>query len=233
MTNTPTTPQSPPADAGREGLTNLTPLQNIAKDAAERAAKNAGTAPQLLFAPILWALENSTLTADRDAALAEVKRLREALRPFAIVSEHQPKAHPNYTIWMKGVAHPLAWGDFHRACAALAGTSETQAAETRTLLRVDVAGRPVLVMGNLARQHLEAVNAERAQMRLELARLRAELDRTSEPQADIMKLRENWLTPIAPDARKGKAPCGECCIRPGETCDICGASETQAAGDGA
>lgn len=31
------------------------------------------------------------------------------------------------------------------------------------------------------------------------------------------------LIPIASDARKGKPPCGECHIRPGETCDICGA----------
>lgn len=34
------------------------------------------------------------------------------------------------------------------------------------------------------------------------------------------------LIPIAPDARKGKPPCGECRLRPGETCDICGAEET-------
>ena len=29
---------------------------------------------------------------------------------------------------------------------------------------------------------------------------------------------------IAPDARKGKPPCGECHIPEGETCDICGAT---------
>lgn len=27
------------------------------------------------------------------------------------------------------------------------------------------------------------------------------------------------------DARKGKPPCGECHLHPGETCDICGAKE--------
>lgn len=31
------------------------------------------------------------------------------------------------------------------------------------------------------------------------------------------------LIPIAPDSRKGKPPCGECHLQPGETCDICGA----------
>lgn len=33
------------------------------------------------------------------------------------------------------------------------------------------------------------------------------------------------LIPIAPDARVGKPPCGECHLRPGERCDICGAIE--------
>jgi len=31
------------------------------------------------------------------------------------------------------------------------------------------------------------------------------------------------LIHIAPDARKGKPPCGECHLKIGETCDICGA----------
>jgi hypothetical protein len=31
------------------------------------------------------------------------------------------------------------------------------------------------------------------------------------------------LIHIPKDARKGKEPCGECHIRSGETCDICGA----------
>lgn len=31
------------------------------------------------------------------------------------------------------------------------------------------------------------------------------------------------LMPIAPDARHGKLPCGECHLKPNETCDICGA----------
>ena len=33
------------------------------------------------------------------------------------------------------------------------------------------------------------------------------------------------LSEVAPDARAGKPPCGECHLRPGETCDICGASQ--------
>ena len=33
------------------------------------------------------------------------------------------------------------------------------------------------------------------------------------------------LVPIAPDSRKGKPPCSECHLKPGETCDICGAKE--------
>jgi hypothetical protein len=32
------------------------------------------------------------------------------------------------------------------------------------------------------------------------------------------------LVEIAPDARKGKPPCGECHLQPRETCDICGAA---------
>ena len=32
-------------------------LKHIAKEASERAAKNAGVAPELLYAPILWTLE--------------------------------------------------------------------------------------------------------------------------------------------------------------------------------
>lgn len=35
----------------------------------------------------------------------------------------------------------------------------------------------------------------------------------------------NPLTPIPADAREGKEPCGECHIKPGERCDICGARE--------
>lgn len=31
------------------------------------------------------------------------------------------------------------------------------------------------------------------------------------------------LIEIPKDARKGKPPCGECHLRDGETCDICGA----------
>ena len=31
------------------------------------------------------------------------------------------------------------------------------------------------------------------------------------------------LIHIDPDARKGKEPCGECHLKIGETCDICGA----------
>lgn len=33
------------------------------------------------------------------------------------------------------------------------------------------------------------------------------------------------LIDIPKDARKGKPPCGECHLRIGETCDICGAVE--------
>jgi hypothetical protein len=33
------------------------------------------------------------------------------------------------------------------------------------------------------------------------------------------------LIRIARDAGKDRAPCGECYIQPGETCDLCGASE--------
>lgn len=33
------------------------------------------------------------------------------------------------------------------------------------------------------------------------------------------------LIEIPKDARKGKPPCGECHVQPGETCDICGARE--------
>lgn len=31
------------------------------------------------------------------------------------------------------------------------------------------------------------------------------------------------LVEIAPDARVGREPCGECHLQAGETCDICGA----------
>lgn len=34
-------------------------LAAIARDAAERVAKNTGAAPQLCYAPILWALEDA------------------------------------------------------------------------------------------------------------------------------------------------------------------------------
>ncbi len=34
----------------------------------------------------------------------------------------------------------------------------------------------------------------------------------------------NLLFPIAPDARRGKEPCGECRLQAFETCDICGAT---------
>lgn len=33
------------------------------------------------------------------------------------------------------------------------------------------------------------------------------------------------LIDIPKDARKGKPPCGECHLQPGETCDICGAHQ--------
>ncbi len=33
----------------------------------------------------------------------------------------------------------------------------------------------------------------------------------------------NPLIPIAADARRGEQPCGECYLKPSETCDICGA----------
>jgi hypothetical protein len=46
------------------------------------------------------------------------------------------------------------------------------------------------------------------------------------PVAHIRSMQEP-LIPIAPDARKGKPPCGECHIQPGETCDICGAASPQ------
>lgn len=34
------------------------------------------------------------------------------------------------------------------------------------------------------------------------------------------------LIDIPKDARKGKEPCGECQLKYGETCDICGARQT-------
>lgn len=34
------------------------------------------------------------------------------------------------------------------------------------------------------------------------------------------------LIDIPKDARKGKEPCGECHLRMGEVCDICGASQS-------
>lgn len=34
-------------------------LKKIAKEASERAAQNSGAAPELLYAPILWALEEN------------------------------------------------------------------------------------------------------------------------------------------------------------------------------
>lgn len=43
-------------------------LHELAKKAAEDAWRNAGVAPQLLFAPILWALE-----AAHDAGVLEVQ----------------------------------------------------------------------------------------------------------------------------------------------------------------
>lgn len=35
----------------------MSDLKQIAKEASERAAQNSGAAPELLYAPILWALE--------------------------------------------------------------------------------------------------------------------------------------------------------------------------------
>jgi len=39
------------------------------------------------------------------------------------------------------------------------------------------------------------------------------------------------LIDIPKDARKGKPPCGECHLSDGETCDICGATAVDVAGD--
>lgn len=50
------------ADIAREALANQrssVDLNAVAKDAAERAGKNASVAPQLLFAHILWALQDA------------------------------------------------------------------------------------------------------------------------------------------------------------------------------
>ena len=59
-------------------------LENIAKDAAARAAKNASVAPELLYAPILWALQDSALSKPAVAASASAEaRLREALEFYA------------------------------------------------------------------------------------------------------------------------------------------------------
>lgn len=38
---------------------DLTPLHAVAKKAAEDAGRNAKAAPNLLFAPILWALQDA------------------------------------------------------------------------------------------------------------------------------------------------------------------------------
>jgi hypothetical protein len=40
---------------------NEAEMKSIAKDASERAAKNTGVAPELLYAPILWTLEDRCL----------------------------------------------------------------------------------------------------------------------------------------------------------------------------
>lgn len=48
----------------------MTDINHIAKEASERAAKNAGVAPELLFAPILWVLQDSVKEAQRDLVLA-------------------------------------------------------------------------------------------------------------------------------------------------------------------
>jgi len=53
-------------------------LADIAKDAAERTARNAGVAPQLLYAPILWALQdaaeiNRILNMPEEQLIAELE----------------------------------------------------------------------------------------------------------------------------------------------------------------
>lgn len=43
------------------------------------------------------------------------------------------------------------------------------------------------------------------------------------PRPVIDHDRRAELIQIAPDARKGEEPCGECHLQPSETCNICGA----------
>jgi hypothetical protein len=56
-------------------------LKQIAKEASERAAKNAGVAPELLYAPIIWTLEDELgrLNAVFHEALAKYPHSHHAL----------------------------------------------------------------------------------------------------------------------------------------------------------
>ena len=59
----------------------MSDLERLAKKVSERAAKNAGIAPQLLYAPVLWALEDEwkQRNAVFDEALAQYPYSRHAL----------------------------------------------------------------------------------------------------------------------------------------------------------
>lgn len=63
-------------------------LAEIAKDASERAAKNASVAPQLLYAPILWALQdaaeiNRILNMPEEELAAELAKDGETMESVA------------------------------------------------------------------------------------------------------------------------------------------------------
>jgi len=77
-------------------------LEDIAKDASERAAKNAGVAPQLLYAPILWALQDA----------AEINRILN-MPEAELATELAKDGETMESAAQKGRAA------FERACAAL------------------------------------------------------------------------------------------------------------------
>ena len=66
----------------------------LAKDAAERAAKNASVAPELLFAPILWAIQDAALAPADQPLPAGREEFAQAVGELRTLTHKLLAGHP-------------------------------------------------------------------------------------------------------------------------------------------
>ena len=121
-------------------------LHATAKDAAERAGKNAGVAPELLYAPILWAIQDTAVAALSKGAgagvTAELRALSEQATPGPWFARNNSKGEPwigdhlsdqHAKVIVQRLSMYRGWADYAFVAAAINDARARIEAEDRAL----------------------------------------------------------------------------------------------------